>query len=191
MPWGRWPHPPLWPWTVGPRAGWGPPRHSRNMGGQHHRRVAGRHGPARTLQVRLLQIPHFFLSTLVTEKWVSTIWQATNVFCDYGGLLWYIQCPKSPFWASKSIPNSEPKVWCNAELFLAVCLFSWTEGVFGCDAVYVRPSGFYSTNYGYPILVVTNLGLMLGSYGLVFWQMNRYCLCKGSLVLEGFLWATF
>ena len=46
--------------------------------------------------------------------------------------------------------------------------------MFGCDAVYVRPSGFYSTNYGYPILVVTNLGLMLGSYGLVFWQMNRY-----------------
>ena len=52
-------------------------------------------------------------------------------------------------------------------------LYRWTNTVYGCDAVY-HGGDEPKTNYSYPVLVVTNLVVMLVSYSLVFWQTWHY-----------------
>ena len=45
--------------------------------------------------------------------------------------------------------------------------------MFGCDAVYQQEDGCpYKTNWGYPVLVILNLVVMLISYGCVLWKFR-------------------
>ena len=45
--------------------------------------------------------------------------------------------------------------------------------MYGCDAVYGHGDE-HLTNYGYPVLVIINLILMLMSYSIIFWQTRHY-----------------